>query len=92
MAAINCGAGDAERCPSQWRSVRAAVLSDSGRGAVHPLPGPALVVQVGCAMNCQFCYTGRMGLLGNLSTAQIVEQVVEVSKRGRGRGRWGGGG
>lgn len=31
--------------------------------------------QVGCAMNCQFCYTGRMGLMGNLSTAQIVEQV-----------------
>ncbi len=26
-------------------------------------------------MNCQFCYTGRQGLLGNLSTAQIVEQV-----------------
>lgn len=35
--------------------------------------GPA--VQVGCAMNCQFCRTGRMGLSGNLSTAQIVEQV-----------------
>jgi adenine C2-methylase RlmN of 23S rRNA A2503 and tRNA A37 len=26
-------------------------------------------------MNCQFCFTGRMGLLGNLTTAQIVEQV-----------------
>lgn len=36
-----------------------------------------LSTQVGCAMNCQFCYTGRMGLLGNLSTAQIVEQVSE---------------
>ena len=32
-------------------------------------------VQVGCAMNCQFCLTGRMGLRGNLTTAQIVEQV-----------------
>ncbi len=31
-------------------------------------------------MNCQFCYTGRMGLLGNLSTAQIVEQVVEARR------------
>lgn len=31
--------------------------------------------QVGCAMNCQFCYTGRMGLSGNLTTAQIIEQV-----------------
>lgn len=27
-------------------------------------------------MNCQFCYTGRMGLAANLSTAQIVEQMV----------------
>ncbi|XP_027154181.1 uncharacterized protein LOC113754060 isoform X2 [Coffea eugenioides] len=32
--------------------------------------------QVGCAMNCQFCYTGRMGLQRNLSTAEIVEQAV----------------
>ncbi|KAG6549465.1 hypothetical protein Mapa_009001 [Marchantia paleacea] len=32
--------------------------------------------QVGCAMNCQFCYTGRMGLKRNLTTAEIVEQLV----------------
>ncbi|KAG5189668.1 hypothetical protein JKP88DRAFT_160591, partial [Tribonema minus] len=36
--------------------------------------------QVGCAMNCQFCHTGRMGLLANLQAAQIVEQVV-IAKR-----------
>lgn len=28
----------------------------------------------------QFCYTGRMGLLGNLNTAQIVEQVVQARR------------
>ncbi|XP_078439416.1 radical SAM superfamily protein [Wolffia australiana] len=32
--------------------------------------------QVGCAMNCQFCYTGRMGLKRNLTTAEIVDQAV----------------
>ncbi|XP_042468249.1 dual-specificity RNA methyltransferase RlmN-like isoform X1 [Zingiber officinale] len=32
--------------------------------------------QIGCAMNCQFCYTGRMGLKRHLSTAEIVEQAV----------------
>ncbi|KAL2613649.1 hypothetical protein R1flu_025341 [Riccia fluitans] len=32
--------------------------------------------QVGCAMNCQFCFTGRMGLKRNLTTAEIVEQLV----------------
>lgn len=36
--------------------------------------------QVGCAMNCQFCFTGRMGLLGNLTAGQIVEQVVEARR------------
>ncbi|GMY26216.1 dual-specificity rna methyltransferase rlmn [Fagus crenata] len=32
--------------------------------------------QVGCAMNCQFCYTGRMGLKRHLTAAEIVEQAV----------------
>jgi 23S rRNA (adenine2503-C2)-methyltransferase len=36
--------------------------------------------QVGCAMGCKFCWTGKMGLLGNLSTAQIVEQVVAARR------------
>lgn len=36
--------------------------------------------QVGCAQGCTFCYTGKMGLLGSLTPAQIVEQVV-VARR-----------
>jgi len=36
--------------------------------------------QLGCAMNCQFCFTGRMGLGGNLAAAQIVEQIVEARR------------
>lgn len=31
--------------------------------------------QVGCRMGCAFCETGRMGLLRNLTTAEIVAQV-----------------
>jgi 23S rRNA (adenine2503-C2)-methyltransferase len=31
--------------------------------------------QVGCRMGCSFCETGRMGLLRNLSSAEIVGQV-----------------
>jgi len=30
--------------------------------------------QVGCAMNCQFCFTGIMGLKRNLTAAEIVGQ------------------
>ncbi|KAG0461048.1 hypothetical protein HPP92_021030 [Vanilla planifolia] len=36
--------------------------------------------QVGCAMNCQFCYTGRMGFRRHLRTSEIVEQAV-LSRR-----------
>jgi len=31
--------------------------------------------QAGCAMDCGFCATGRMGLLGNLSAGQIAAQI-----------------
>jgi len=34
--------------------------------------------QVGCAMGCTFCATGQMGILRNLSAAEIVGQVVAM--------------
>lgn len=36
--------------------------------------------QVGCAQGCRFCQTGRMGLLRSLSAAEIVGQLVAVSR------------
>jgi 23S rRNA (adenine2503-C2)-methyltransferase len=32
--------------------------------------------QAGCGMNCPFCATGQAGLTRNMSSAEIVEQVV----------------
>ncbi len=32
--------------------------------------------QAGCGMNCPFCATGQAGLTRNLSTAEIVEQIL----------------
>jgi 23S rRNA (adenine2503-C2)-methyltransferase len=32
--------------------------------------------QAGCGMNCPFCATGQAGLTRNLSTAEIVHQIV----------------
>jgi adenine C2-methylase RlmN of 23S rRNA A2503 and tRNA A37 len=52
----------------------------ASRDGTQPRYTACLSTQVGCAMNCQFCYTGRMGLLGNLSAAQVVEQVVEARR------------
>jgi 23S rRNA (adenine2503-C2)-methyltransferase len=34
--------------------------------------------QVGCAMACEFCATGRLGFRGNLAPWEIVDQVVKI--------------
>jgi 23S rRNA (adenine2503-C2)-methyltransferase len=36
---------------------------------------------VGCAVNCQFCLTARLGLQRNLTAGEIAGQVVEVLAR-----------
>lgn len=36
--------------------------------------------QAGCGMNCPFCATGQQGLTRNMSTAEIVEQVVAAAR------------
>ena len=36
--------------------------------------------QAGCGMACPFCATGQGGLLRNLSTAEIVDQVVRSAR------------
>ena len=37
--------------------------------------------QVGCAVNCQFCLTAKLGLQRNLSAGEIAGQVVAVLDR-----------
>jgi 23S rRNA (adenine2503-C2)-methyltransferase len=46
--------------------------------------------QAGCGMNCPFCATGQEGLTRNLSTAEIVEQVL-AGARSLARGEVAGG-
>jgi len=36
--------------------------------------------QCGCAMGCTFCATGTMGLSGNLTTGEILEQLVHADR------------
>ena len=36
--------------------------------------------QAGCGMNCPFCATGQEGLTRNMSTAEIVGQVVQAAR------------
>jgi 23S rRNA (adenine2503-C2)-methyltransferase len=42
--------------------------------------------QAGCGMACPFCATGQAGLTRNLSTAEIVEQVVAAQRTESRRG------
>ncbi len=37
--------------------------------------------QSGCAMGCTFCATGQMGFLRNLSSGEIIEQVIYFARR-----------
>lgn len=39
-----------------------------------------LSTQVGCAMNCSFCYTGTQGLKRHLSAGEIVGQYLRAQK------------
>lgn len=54
---------------------------DDGRAG---RPGPATIClssQVGCAVNCRFCLTAKLGLERNLGAGEIAGQVVAVMER-----------
>jgi 23S rRNA (adenine2503-C2)-methyltransferase len=57
------------------RLIESVVLRfTTGRSSV------CISTQVGCAADCAFCATGRMGLLRNLTAAEIVAQVLEAGR------------
>jgi 23S rRNA (adenine2503-C2)-methyltransferase len=60
-------------------------LSDGRRieSVMIPVEGRITVCissQVGCALACQFCATGEMGFVRNLSPGEMVEQILQVQK------------
>lgn len=60
-------------------AVETVLLVQSGRATL------CLSTQVGCALGCRFCLTGRMGFLRNLGPGEIVGQVA-LAKRERALG------
>jgi 23S rRNA (adenine2503-C2)-methyltransferase len=48
-----------------------------------PRHGLCVSTQVGCAVGCRFCMTGRSGLLRQLGSAEIVAQVALARARRR---------
>ncbi|THJ76117.1 23S rRNA (adenine(2503)-C(2))-methyltransferase RlmN [Candidatus Frankia alpina] len=62
-----------------WRTADGALLES----VIMRYPDRATVCvssQAGCGMGCPFCATGQGGLTRNLSTAEIVEQVVHAAR------------
>lgn len=55
--------------------VEAAVIPEEDRATL------CLSSQVGCARACAFCFTGRQGLKGNLSVAEILNQYERLPER-----------
>lgn len=46
-----------------------------------PRDGLCISSQVGCAVGCQFCMTGREGLIRQLGSAEMVAQVALARRR-----------
>jgi 23S rRNA (adenine2503-C2)-methyltransferase len=69
-------------CTASGLLVETVILRlTSGRTAL------CVSTQVGCAARCDFCATGKMGLVRNLSAAEILDQLVHAAKLVAAEGR-----
>lgn len=59
---------------SDGKLVESVMMPETGRITL------CLSSQVGCRQACTFCHTGRMGLIRNLSPAEIVSQVYLANR------------
>jgi 23S rRNA (adenine2503-C2)-methyltransferase len=60
--------------PRDGQTVECVLMRETGRRTV------CISTQVGCAMGCVFCASGLLGLKRNLSTGEILEQVLRVDR------------
>ncbi len=54
------------------RDIEAVMIPDRDRATI------CVSSQAGCRMGCTFCMTGRQGFHGNLSTCDIINQVLSI--------------
>ncbi len=59
------------------RNIEAVMIPDKERATL------CVSCQAGCRMNCAFCMTGRNGFDGNLTAAQIMNQILSVDESER---------
>jgi 23S rRNA (adenine2503-C2)-methyltransferase len=77
---VGCDAGRTHK--TLWR-LHDGVLVESVLMAYPDRVTVCVSSQAGCAMACPFCATGQAGLQRNLSTAEIVDQVVASARHAR---------
>lgn len=56
------------------RHIESVLITEARRNTV------CISSQVGCSLKCEFCATGQMGLIRNLTAGEIVEQVLQIRK------------
>lgn len=54
------------------RDIESVMIPDADRATL------CVSSQAGCKMNCRFCMTGRQGFHGDLTAAQIINQLLSV--------------
>lgn len=59
------------------RDVEAVMIPDHDRATL------CVSSQAGCRMNCRFCMTGRGGFQGNLTSADILNQILSIDESER---------
>jgi 23S rRNA (adenine2503-C2)-methyltransferase len=70
--------------PGEDGSARLLVALNDGQSVesvLLPRDGVCVSSQVGCAVGCRFCMTGRDGLIRQVSSGEIVAQVVLARRR-----------
>jgi 23S rRNA (adenine2503-C2)-methyltransferase len=84
------GAGGSDTVETVWMPEGDEGETGDGSEAGEPAEAPGrrwlraticVSSQVGCAVNCQFCLTARLGLQRNLTAGEIAGQVVSVLAR-----------
>jgi 23S rRNA (adenine2503-C2)-methyltransferase len=74
--------GDGQTVETVW--MPEGDSGESGDGSDAALHHDATICvssQIGCAVNCQFCLTAKLGIIRNLTAGEIAGQVVAVLKR-----------
>ncbi|MFC2096927.1 23S rRNA (adenine(2503)-C(2))-methyltransferase RlmN [Bacteroidota bacterium] len=60
---------------SQEKYIETVFIPDNERGTL------CVSSQAGCKMGCEFCMTGKQGFQGNLTSGEILNQLVSIPER-----------